>query len=408
MKTTLSEKLVQSFPALGHQNFRYFWFGQCISLMGTWMQRTAQQWLVYSLTQSPFLLGLLGVFQFAPTLLFSLFAGVFVDRFPKKSILIFTQSMMMIQAMILAILVWSGEIRYWQVLALAAILGCVDTFDVPTRQSFFIELVGKDDLTGAIALNSASVNLARIIGPALSGLLMLGWGIAFCFFFNGLSFIAVLAGLLAIQVADRQIRAKQGRLLAETWAGLRYIAQDKTLTSSVLVMLAVGTFAMNTNVLVPVLAKEILHQQAGGFSLLLSAMGGGSLVAAVALSYKSQKTPRPKILFGSGVFLCLVLMSICLVNTYLPAMILLAVFGFFSMIFLSTVNSTLQLNSSDQFRGRTMSVYSLAFLGTTPIGNFFAGAVTEKFGIRFGFLACGSLTVILVAGIIFRLQKNKQ
>lgn len=398
--------MARGFPALGHKNFRNFLFGQCISLVGTWSQRTAQQWLVYSMTQSPLLLGFLGVAQYTPTLVFSLFAGVLVDRYPKKRSLIFTQSVMMAQALLLAALVWSGQVRYWQILLLAAVLGCIDTLDVPTRQSFFIELVGRKDLTGAIALNSAIVNAARIVGPAIAGLMMLHWGIAFCFLFNGFSFIAVLAGLLAIRGDESPVRASQGKMLAETRAGLRYIAGNRQLGVAVLAMLVVSTFAMNTNVLIPVLAKEILAREAGGFSLLLSAMGGGALLAALLISYGGKARLQQKTIFQSGLLLCLLLITFGMIRQFLLAMLLLFLVGICSMVFLASVNSTLQMNASDQFRGRTMSVYSLAFMGTTPIGNLFAGAVTQRFGPAVGFLACGGSAALFLAGLLLWLRRR--
>ncbi|HBE79624.1 MAG TPA: MFS transporter, partial [Firmicutes bacterium] len=177
-KMTAHENLANSFSALKHRNFRYFWFGQCISLLGTWVQRTAQLWLVYSLTRSPFLLGILGVFQFGPMLLFSIFAGPLVDRFSKKRLLIITQSILMIQAFILAALIWTGHVRYWHILVLAMIMGFVNTIDMPTRQSFIIEMVGKEDLLSGVALNSAIVNLAKIVGPAISGIAIASLGTA--------------------------------------------------------------------------------------------------------------------------------------------------------------------------------------------------------------------------------------
>lgn len=398
--------LNKGFPALTHRNFRYFWTGQCVSLIGTWVQRTAQQWLVYSMTKSPFLLGILGVFQFAPTLIFSLFAGVFVDRFPKKKILLTTQTIMMTQAFLLAFLVWTGLVRYWHILLLAALLGMVDTFDIPTRQSFFIELVGKEDLMGAIALNSASVNGARIIGPALSGLLMAYLGTAFCFFLNGLSFIAVLCGLTAVKTYSAHIRERGGSVLSETWAGLKHIAGSRTLSGAILTMLAVGTFAMNTNVLIPVYAKQILHRQAAGYSFLLSAMGFGSFIGALFVSARAKRGPKKKILFGSALSICLILLLLGLVRQYYLAIIILAVFGFSSLMFMTTTNSTIQLNADDQYRGRVMSVYNLAFLGTTPIGNLYAGFVSEKLGVNFGFFACGIAALLLVAGIILVMRKK--
>ena len=220
-------RIIKSFPALKYKYFRYFLAGQCVSLMGTWMQRTAQQWVFYSITKSAFLLGVLGVFQFTPMLLFSLFAGVFVDRFPKKKLLLITQFLQMMQAFIFAILIWSGNIKYWHVLILAGIYGIVQTFDMPTRQAFFIELVGKDDLISAIGMNSTVVNIARILGPALSGIILLKLGSVFCFLINGVSFIAVLISLISIKSYYASIRKAKCNIIEDITNGLKYIKSQK-------------------------------------------------------------------------------------------------------------------------------------------------------------------------------------
>ncbi len=404
----VSNLVTHSFAALTHRNFRYFWLGQLVSLMGTWMQRTAQLWLVYKITSSAFLLGLVGVAQFGPILLFSLFAGVFVDRFPKQKVLILTQSVMLLQAFIFAILVWSGKIQYWEILILAVMLGLANTLDVPTRQSFIIELVGKKDLMGAIALNSANVNIARIIGPAVAGLLMVYAGIATCFFVNALTFVAVLIALFMIKVEPRNQHPKKIHVFHDVREGLQYIVKNKKLISAVVTMLAVGTFAMNTNVIIPVFAKDILQRKASGYSFMLTAMGVGSFIAAILVSVRSGKGPSVYILYISALAIALFQMVFGFIHSYIPSLIFIAILGFFNLFFLTTVNSTIQLNSDDEFRGRAMSVYSLAFVGTTPFGNLFAGSVTQKLGANTGFFACGIVTLILISGILLFLYFNKR
>lgn len=404
---TMKAKLADGFPALTYKNFRYFWIGQCVSLMGTWMQRTAQQWLVYNLTNSPLLLGLLGVFQFAPVLVFSLFAGVYVDRFPKKTLLIITQAVFMIQAFILAFLVWSGHVQYWHILVLAGVLGIVNTFDMPIRQSFFSELVEKKDLVNAIALNSAIVNVARIIGPALSGLLIVYFGAAFCFLLNGVSFIAVLIGLIMIKPIHKIIVSKKGQVLSDIRDGLKYVRNNKIIFDAIFSMLIVGTFAMNMDVIIPVFAKDILHKGADGYSFLLSAMGFGSLIGALLLAVKVKSNPSKKMLYISAILLSALLMIQGFVYGFSISMVMLTVIGFFNICFMTIANSTVQLNSSDEYRGRTISVYSLVFAGTTPFGNMFAGGVTEKLGPNMGFLWCGGATFIfLMVLFVFNRSKN--
>lgn len=402
---TVKNRLAGNFPALTHRDFRYFWTGQCISLLGTWMQRTAQQWLVYSITKSPLLLGILGVFQFLPALLFSLFAGVIIDRFSKKNILIITQSILMLQSLILAFLVWSGYVRYWHILLLGAILGFVNTFDMPTRQSFFIELVGKKDLVNAIALNSTIVNLAKIVGPAIAGLIMTCLGVAGCFLLNGVSFIAVIIGLFKIETSNNKTTAKKGNIISDVKAGLRYIISSEILLTAVLAMFIVGSFDMNVDVINPVFAKEVLHKEASGYSILMSAMGVGSLISALIIATKSRKKPNKRLIYKSAIFLSIILMVLGFIDNYFISIILMGATGFFNLKFMNAVNSTIQLNTNDEYRGRAMSVYSLMLFGTGPFGNLFAGSVTEKFGANMGFFSGGIAAICLLGFIPIFIKK---
>jgi predicted MFS family arabinose efflux permease len=404
--STPRRSLANNFPALTHRNFRYFWIGQCLSLLGTWMQLTAQQWLVYDMTNSPLLLGLLGAVQFGPVLLFSLFAGVLVDRFPKKKILLFTQTILMSQAFIFALLVWSGHAKYWHILVLAALVGFANTLDMPTRQSFVIELVGKKDLMSGIALNSSIVNLAKILGPAIAGLVITFFGTVACFFFNGLSFVAVLIGLMCIKTDKFSRRPNNISLLTDVREGLKYVVSSKVLLSAVLAMLAIGTFAMNSNVLMPVFAREVLHKPASGYSFLLSAMGMGSFIGSIIVSSKSKNGPNKTVLFGSAIILCILYMIMGEVHNYLASLLIIAVIGLFFVSFMTTINSTIQLNSDDEHRGRTMSVYSLAFTGTTPLGNLFAGGITERLGSNAGFFAGGIMALLFIAVILIWAKNN--
>ncbi|MBC9785369.1 MFS transporter [Heliobacterium chlorum] len=404
----ITKKVTDVFPALSHRNFQYFWYGQCISLLGTWMQRAAQQWLVYTLTKSAFLLGILGVGQFGPMMIFSLFAGVLIDRYSKKKILIITQIVLMIQAFVLSYLVFSGGVRYWQVLTLAITLGLVNTLDMPTRQSFIIELVGKKDLTNAIALNSTIVNLARIVGPSVSALLMASFGAGLCFFLNGISFIPVILGLFLTRPIALNTKRVSQKILPDIGEGLRYVAAKPAIFSAVLAMLVVGTFAMNMDVIIPVFADRVLHQGVHGYGLLLSASGIGSLIGSVLLAAKLKTNPSQKIIFLSAMMISLFLILMNFIHYTPLAVIVTAIIGFFNMIFMTSVNSTIQLNSDDAYRGRAMSVYTLTFAGTTPIGNFFAGSFTEGLGPGFGFLMCGVVTGLLIVAIVAMLYvKNR-
>ncbi len=274
-----------NFHALSHKNFRYYWLGQCVSLIGTWIQNIGQSWIVLSLTGSPFLLGLLGTIQFLPITIFSLFAGVVIDKYPKKKILIITQTISMILAFVLATLVFTNNVKYEYVLILALILGFSNTIDMPTRQAFTVEMVGKEDIMNAIALNSATFNLARIAGPAIGAVFMVFFGAGWCFLINGFSFMAVIFSLLKIEV-NPYVRKKavNSNMLKEIKDGLIYIAQDSTLMQTILMVLVVGIFVFNYNILIPVFTKNVLHQGEKIYGLLMAALGIGSLAGALMVS----------------------------------------------------------------------------------------------------------------------------
>lgn len=396
------------FTALKHKNFRYYWIGMCVSLIGTWMQNIAQPWLAYTLTNSPFLLSLIGIAQFTPMLIFSLFAGVVIDKFPKKKILLFTQSASLVITLILAILVWTGKVQYWHILIMATALGIVNTVDMPSRQSVIIELVGKEDLMNAIALNSMVFNLARIVGPAIAGIVMGYAGIAICFFVNAISFCAVVISLLFIKLNSVVKKSKDNaRVLEEIKDGLKYIYDKKILLYTTLILTIVGTFAPNFNVLVPVFAKEILNQNEAGFGILMSFMGFGSFLGAMFITTLSKSGPKKFIVYVVPLIVGAALIITGYSNVYLLTGIFLAVTGFFFIAFTSSANSTLQLNSSNEYRGRVMSVYTLVFSGSTPVGNLYAGLFAEHFSARVGFAACGGIIILLMIPLLLAKERLK-
>lgn len=400
-------KLKETYPALSQRNFRYYWFGQCVSLIGTWMQSTAQQWLVYSMTKSALLLGLLGAAHFLPVMFFSLVAGVFIDRYPKKRLLLFTQICLMLQGFVLALLVWSGQVTYSHVLILATLLGLVNTLDQPTRQSFMPELVEKKDLRSAIGLNSAVFNVARMIGPALSATLMAKYGAGFLFFLNGISFIPVIIGIYFIKTKSFENKRIPQKVFVEILDGLKYIRQSSALRITILSMLSVGTFVMNFSVLTPLYADEVLKEGVHGYGILLSATGAGSLVGALMVASWAKGNPKLRLLFSSGFILSALLMTLEPIHNLYLAIVSFAIIGFFNILFMTTANSMIQINSNDQFRGRAMSVYSFAFLGTTPLGNLFAGSIMEKFGAGIGISICGAISALLMILIVINTVFNK-
>lgn len=385
--------------ALNHRDFRLFWTGQLISLAGSWMQSVGQDWLVLELTNSPLKLGLISTLQFAPMMLFSLFAGAVVDRLPKRRLIIGMQVSLMLLAFILSLLVWTGHIRYWQVAVLATILGVVNTLDMPGRQAFIVEMVGKEDLMNGIALNSALFNVARIIGPAAAGLLVARYGVAPAFFLNGASFVAVIIALLFIR-AEGLPRPRTGATVGqEIGEGLVYAIRNTRIAFILGLLMAVSIFVLNYNVLVPVLAKAVLHQAAQGFGLLMSALGAGALAGALTLAVAGRSEPALKTLVVSASVVCAGSIYMGTIHQMGLAAAVLFVMGFAQILFSASCNTLLQVMAPDRLRGRVMSLYTLVFAGVTPIGSFFAGAIAEGFGAPMGFLAGGLLGLACVAGL---------
>ena len=395
--TDFATRFSNPFFALRHKNFRYYWGGMCISLIGTWMHNIALPWLTYILTKSPFLLSLVGALQFAPMLLFSLFAGVFVDRFPKRNIIFFTQSSFLLITLTLAVLTWSGGIRYWHILLLSTALGMVNTLDMPTRHSFIIELVGKEDLMNAIALNSSIFNMARVIGPAIAGIIMGTLGIASCFYINSFSFAAVIISLFFVHpMINQGERQKKGRILSDIKDGLRYILHHKNLSKTFQMIAIVGIFAMNFNVLVPVFAKEILAQEETGFGFLMSLAGLGSFAGAMLIATMSKSGPQKFFINIVPLFIAALLILTGLTDAYILTGMGLAATGLFFVAFISSANSSLQLDSTDEYRGRVISVYMLVLGGSVPLGNLYSGFISDHLGPRAGFLACGGIIYLLI------------
>lgn len=397
-----------TFRSLQYKNFRLFWFGQCISLTGTWMQRAAQTWLVYTVTNSPMKVGIVGICQFMPMMLFSLFAGVFVDRFSKKKILIFTQLVFMLQAVIMTLLTYTGQIQYWHILVLSTLFGLTQTLDMPGRQSFFIDLVGPENVTNAISLNSTIVNLARIIGPAVSGIVMVQRGVVFCFFVNALSYIPVIVGMILIKVPANTKKASKsikGNVLSDIMDGISYIKKSEVLSANVLIMAVVCTFAMNNDVIIPVFAKEVLGRGADAYTGLLSMAGLGAFIGAIIMSYISKFGVNKKLLLISGASTAILQILTISTKLYFICQLLVLSIGFFNLVFINIANAIFQVYSSNEYRGRVMSVYSFLNQGSTPIGNFFAGGVMESFGGIFGYLSCGVVT-ILCLGVVFIYKRN--
>lgn len=389
-----------TFHSLKNRNFRYFWTGQCVSLIGTTMQRTAQYWLVYKLTDSPFAVGMLGVCQFLPMLLFSLPAGALIDRIPKRPLLIVTQVLFMAQALALALLTSLEVAQYWHILVLSALYGVTQTFDMPARQTFLYDLVGSADILNAVSLNSTIVNVSKIFGPALAGLVMLSFGIPVCFLINALSYIAVIAGLLMIRMPRSAILRAKARVWQEVSDGLRFIRSRSALVACILIFGIVGTFALNQDVIAPVFADTVLGRGANGYTGLLTAAGVGSLAGALFMASRSRLGVKGRLLiFGGAATALLQVLTICTVNYYI-SLALLTLIGFANIVFLNTANALFQTSTPNEYRARVMSIYSLLLFGTTPFGNFFAGVIMEHVPGDSGFVGCGAITLLLFIPVL--------
>ncbi len=369
----------QSFRALRYPNYRLFFSGQIISVTGTWMQSVAQGWLMHRLTASAFMLGLLGFAQFLPVMLFSLWAGVLVDRADKRRLIIATQSLALVQAVLLAIIVSMDVVEPWMVIALALFFGLINAFDLPARQSFIVEMVGKDDLPNAIALNSASFNSARIVGPMVAGLLLAVYGEATCFWLNAVSYLAVIAALWRMQM-PRAASTKASFSLSTFREGVEYARGVRQIRNLLLLLGLTAGLGFQYMVLLPVYAREILRTDAGGYGLMVSAFGLGSLLAAVRMTRKHDRWQlRRNLLFGlitAGAGMLGFAWSRLLPLTL--AMGFAAGFGL--ILYVISTNTLIQLTTEDRFRGRVMSFYTFVFIGTAPLGALVSGWIAQMAG----------------------------
>jgi MFS family permease len=385
--------------ALDHRDFRLFWAGQLVSLVGTWMQSVGQSWLVLELTDSPLRLGIIGALQFTPVLFLSFLAGAVTDRFPKRVLVVGTQLSLMCVAFTLGLLVWSRVIQYWHVAVLATCVGVVNALDMPARQSLVAELVGPDDLVNAIALNSAMFNGARIVGPAIGGLLIARYGVAIAFLLNGASFLAVIASLLAMR-AEAPARVDRGTTIrGEIADGLRYVIGSPVISLILSLVLAVSLFTLNHNVLVPLLAREVLGEGVHGFGFLMSALGAGAMAGALALALLGRDRVPLGVTVTSAVVVTAGILSLAAIRHFGPAAAVLFVVGAGQIVFLASCNTTIQLGVPAELRGRVMSIYVMVFAGVTPAGAFLIGSISEAFGVPAACLTAGGLGLAGVLGL---------
>ena len=386
----------RTFSAFQHRNYRLYFLGQLVSLIGTWMTSTAQGWLVYQLTGSKALLGIVAAAGTAPMLFFSTWGGWVADRFPKRAVLIWTQVAMMILSLIMAALVAAKIIQPWEIIVLGLFGGVAMAFDMPARQSFVVEIASREDLMNAIALNSAMFNGARIVGPAVAGFIMAKIGIALCFFIDGVSFLAVIAGLVMMRLPPHSPGASTGGVLAQSLQGFHYVWNHVRVRTILLLVAIVGVFGWSYSVLMPAFAQDVLHLGSQGYGFLLGASGIGALVGALTTAAFGTSI-KPRTLAFGGVWLFSAMLLVFSLNRNLTlALISLAASGFGMMLFFSTSNTTVQTIVPDEMRGRVMGIWSLIFGGMIPFGSLEAGVVAHFFGTA-ATLAVGAIVCAIAA-----------
>ncbi len=394
-----TQKFLERLPALQNRNFRLFFAGQLISLVGTWMDNVAEAWLIYRLTGSSLKLGAVGFCSQIPVFLFAPLGGIVADRYNRHKIIVATQTLSMILAGVLATLTLTHRVQVWHVFLLAALMGVVNAFDIPARQAFLADMVGRENMMNAIALNSSMFNGARIVGPAVAGLLVASIGEGWCFAANSISYIAVITGLLMMRLAyTPRAGARDKSPLQDILEGFRFVQNAKPIRSLLLLLGLVSLVGMPYSVLMPIFADRILHGGARGLGILMGATGVGALAGALTLALKNGLKGISRIIsycaLGFGTSLILFSFSRFF---WLSALLLLPV-GFCMMVQMASSNTLLQSMSPDRLRGRVLAVYSMMFMGMAPFGALFAGALAERMGapltVAIGGVAC-------IAGGIF-------
>jgi MFS family permease len=380
--TIAPSRWTESLRAFQHRNYRLFYAGQSISLSGTWMQTIAQAWLVLQITDSQVALGVVTMLQFLPITLFVLFAGVVADRVPKRNFLVLTQTAAMTQAIILAALVLTDTVQLWHVYVLALMLGLANAFDMPTRQAFAIEMVGRKDLINAVALNSGMFNGARLIGPAIGGFIISAFGVEAVFLLNGISFVPVLISLMLIKQSELYTsdRRPAGHPLAELKEGIAYSLRTPSILLVIILVAMIGTFGYNFTIMLPLVAKYVLNEGSVTLGFLTASVGFGALGAALVLAGRKAAT-RYQLFAGAMAFTVLLAGVAVSHNLYLTLACLIGV-GAAGSTFGTTANTTIQIAAPDELRGRVVSLYMLLFAGSTPIGGYLMGVLASNIGTQ--------------------------
>ncbi len=389
------------------RNYRLYFSGQLISLTGTWAQRVAQDWLVLQLTNSGTALGVVTALQFAPALLLSLYGGALADRGDKRKLLLMTQTGMGVVALVLGLLDVTGLVALWQVLVLAAVLGVISAVDTPIRQSFVIEMVGAEDLPNAVALNSTTFNLARIVGPAVSGLVITAYGTGWAFLGNAVSTIAVLAGLLMMRAGELFPSKPVDREPGQYVAALRYVRSRSDLMLPMLLMFIIGTFGMNYQITIALVAKQVFHRGAASYGLLSTMLAVGATIGALASTFRRNRPTRLFLIGAAVAFSVAELVAGLMPSFGLTALALIPA-GLTMITLAQSANATVQLGVEPTMRGRVMGLYILCFMGGTPVGAPVVGWVAEVFGPRWGMLGGGLICLVVTLLLAGYLSRRRQ
>jgi MFS family permease len=398
-------RMPRAFTAMRHRNFQLYFIGQLISNAGTWMQIIAQGWLVYQLTHSEFALGVVSFASAIPVLFVTPFGGVVVDRVPKRTLLVITQSATMLLAFALAALAFTNVVREWHIFVLAALIGVVNAFDAPARQAFVVEMVGKEDMPNAIALNSMMFNSARVIGPGIGGLLLAAFGPAWCFTINGLSFLAVIAGLLLMKLPPHPVQPARSAAIPQLVEGVRYVSRHADMWGLLVLAIIFSMFGLSYSTLLPAFADTVLHGGPEVYGWLNAATGVGAVISALLIAQFGDRGKRGVWLNAANFTFPIVLALFALTPLLAPSLLLACLLGMGFMTHMTMSNTLLQTRVEDQFRGRVMSLFTLTFFGLSPFGNLLIGALGQQFGLMPAMLFSAALTWLL-SRLIFRLARN--
>lgn len=393
-----SARISQTFAALQHPNFRLWFSGQVVSLIGTWMQSTAQGYLLYEITQSPILLGVAGFAGGIPIWLFSLYSGIIADRISRRKMIFITQASMMVLAIILAILVFTGTVQAWHIIVLAFLLGTANAFDAPARQAFVVEMVPREDLTNAIALNSSVFNLGTVIGPSVAGLVYAWLGPGWCFTINAISFTAVLAALIMMKIAPKTYMPAKKSPLQSLREGITHAFGDADIRTLLINLGSVSIFGFSLMTLMPAWATTVLGGDVRTNGLLLSARGLGSLAGALMIAYLGSRVARGKIWAVGNLVMPFALVILGVFKILPVSLVALVVVGWSLMSVVNISNALIQTHIPDELRGRIMSVYILIFQGGMPIGSLLAGWLAGEFGAPVAVLV-SAFALLLVSSL---------